>query len=109
MLKQKTIASNAIPATPTWIVKMLKYWQYGDNIELDSNLAFYYPIINTTKNIITRVSVFTTANKTVQIPIYKTEGQFGDLYITYTIKTPVNLTEKEKELFSELSKLRSHE
>lgn len=42
-------------------------------------------------------------------PIYKHEGQFGDLYITYTIKTPVNLTEKEKELFTELSKLRSHD
>lgn len=42
-------------------------------------------------------------------PIYKSEGHFGDLYITYTIKTPVNLTEKEKELFVELSKLRNHE
>lgn len=42
-------------------------------------------------------------------PIYKKEGHFGDLYITYTIKTPVNLTEKEKELFVELSKVRSHE
>ena len=42
-------------------------------------------------------------------PIYKTEDRFGDLYITYTIKTPVGLTEKEKELFTELSKLRSHE
>lgn len=42
-------------------------------------------------------------------PIYKSEGHFGDLYITYTIKTPINLTEKEKELFVELSKLRSHE
>jgi curved DNA-binding protein len=38
-------------------------------------------------------------------PLYKTEGHFGDLYITYTIKTPTNLTEKEKELFVELSKL----
>ena len=42
-------------------------------------------------------------------PIYKSEGNFGDLYITYTIKLPVNLTDKEKELFTELSKLRSHE
>ena len=42
-------------------------------------------------------------------PIYKTENSFGDLHITYTIKTPVNLTEKEKELFTELSKLRNHE
>ncbi|WP_264520885.1 DnaJ C-terminal domain-containing protein [Flavobacterium sp. N1994] len=42
-------------------------------------------------------------------PLYKTEGQYGDLYITYTIKTPTNLTEKEKELFVELSKLRNDE
>jgi len=39
-------------------------------------------------------------------PKYKKEGQFGDLFITYTIKTPTNLTDKEKELFTELSKLR---
>ncbi|WP_271765718.1 J domain-containing protein [Aquimarina algiphila] len=38
-------------------------------------------------------------------PIYKREGQFGDLYITYTIKTPKNLSQKQKELFRELSKL----
>lgn len=37
-------------------------------------------------------------------PVYKNEGQFGDLYITYSIKIPVNLTEKQKELFRELSK-----
>lgn len=37
---------------------------------------------------------------------YKQEGQFGDLYITYKIKIPTKLTEKEKELFGELSKLR---
>nr|WP_315250652.1 J domain-containing protein [uncultured Flavobacterium sp.] len=42
-------------------------------------------------------------------PIYKTEDRFGDLYITYTIKTPVSLTEKEKELFTALSKLRTYE
>ena len=39
-------------------------------------------------------------------PKYKKDGQFGDLYITYIIKTPTNLTAKEKELFTELSKLR---
>ncbi|MDX1828248.1 MAG: J domain-containing protein [Lutibacter sp.] len=40
-------------------------------------------------------------------PVYKKEGQFGDLFITYQIKTPTNLTNKEKELFSELAKLRN--
>jgi curved DNA-binding protein len=38
-------------------------------------------------------------------PVYKKEGQFGDLFITYTIKIPTNLTEKQKELFAQLSKL----
>ncbi|MGB5700267.1 DnaJ C-terminal domain-containing protein, partial [Muriicola sp.] len=39
-------------------------------------------------------------------PVYKKEGQAGDLYITYTIKIPANLSSKEKELFQELAKLR---
>ncbi|MEJ7682742.1 MAG: DnaJ C-terminal domain-containing protein [Segetibacter sp.] len=37
-------------------------------------------------------------------PVYKNEGQFGDLYITYSVKIPTDLTEKQKELFRELSK-----
>lgn len=39
-------------------------------------------------------------------PVYKKEGEFGDLYITYKIKIPTNLSEKEKQLFTQLSKLR---
>jgi curved DNA-binding protein len=39
-------------------------------------------------------------------PVYKQDGEFGDFYITYQIKIPVNLSEKEKQLFAELSKLR---
>jgi curved DNA-binding protein len=39
-------------------------------------------------------------------PVYKQDGQFGDLYITYHVKIPTQLTEKEKELFTELSKLK---
>jgi curved DNA-binding protein len=38
-------------------------------------------------------------------PVYKGEGQFGDLYVTYALKIPTNLTEKQKALFTELSKL----
>ena len=37
-------------------------------------------------------------------PVYKNEGQFGDLYVTYIIKIPTNLTDKQKVLFTELSK-----
>ncbi|WP_271392978.1 J domain-containing protein [Aequorivita sinensis] len=40
------------------------------------------------------------------LPKYKKDGQFGDLYITYKVELPKNLSAKEKELFTELSKLR---
>lgn len=36
-------------------------------------------------------------------PVYKKEGQFGDLYITYNVVIPTNLSEKEIELFNELA------
>jgi curved DNA-binding protein len=39
-------------------------------------------------------------------PVYKKEGEFGDLYITCQVKLPTNLSAKEKELFEELAKLR---
>jgi curved DNA-binding protein len=38
-------------------------------------------------------------------PVYKKEGEFGDLLLTYTVKIPTNLTEKQKALFIDLSKL----
>lgn len=38
-------------------------------------------------------------------PIYKKDGHFGDLYITYNVQLPKKLSNKEKELFEELAKL----
>ncbi|MEP6927716.1 MAG: J domain-containing protein [Ginsengibacter sp.] len=38
-------------------------------------------------------------------PIYRKEGEAGDLYITWNVKLPTGLTEKQKELYTELSKL----
>lgn len=40
------------------------------------------------------------------LPVYKKDAEFGDLYITYNIKMPTALSGREKELFTELSKLR---
>jgi curved DNA-binding protein len=40
-------------------------------------------------------------------PLYKKEGVFGDLYITYNIKIPTALTDNQKELFTELANLKS--
>ena len=39
-------------------------------------------------------------------PVYKQEGSFGDLIITYNLRIPTGLSQKEKDLFSELSKIR---
>ncbi len=39
-------------------------------------------------------------------PVYKNETQSGDLFVTFQIKIPTNLSEREKQLFTELSKLR---
>jgi len=39
-------------------------------------------------------------------PVYKKNNQFGDLIITYHIKIPTKLNDKERELFTELKKIR---
>ena len=36
-------------------------------------------------------------------PLYKKEGEFGNLYVTYSVTIPSNLTDKQKELFNELA------
>jgi len=38
-------------------------------------------------------------------PVYKKEGLFGDLVVTYTILIPTDLSERQKELFTELSSI----
>ncbi len=45
--------------------------------------------------------------KSKGFPLYKKEGQFGDLFITYKVRTPTNLTAKEKALFKELATLKA--
>lgn len=39
-------------------------------------------------------------------PFYKQEGQKGDLYVTFQVTIPTSLTEKEKELFTQLANLK---
>ena len=39
-------------------------------------------------------------------PLYKKDGEAGDLYVTYEVKLPTHLTEDQKALFTELSKLK---
>lgn len=37
-------------------------------------------------------------------PVYKKDGEFGDLFVTFSIEIPTGLTEQQKELFRELQK-----
>ncbi|GLR16432.1 DnaJ C-terminal domain-containing protein [Portibacter lacus] len=39
-------------------------------------------------------------------PVYKKDGTFGDLILTYKVRIPTSLSAKEKELFQELKKQR---
>jgi curved DNA-binding protein len=39
-------------------------------------------------------------------PVYKKDGAFGDLFVTYNILIPENLTQRQKELFTELAKMK---
>lgn len=41
-------------------------------------------------------------------PVYKKENSFGDLYITYQIKLPTNLSAEEKDLVVKLKKIREN-
>ena len=43
------------------------------------------------------------------LPVYKQSGKNGDLYLHFQVELPQNLTLREKELITELSKLRSHD
>lgn len=59
-----------------------------------------------------QISPETQTDKKIKIkgkglPVYKKEDVFGDLYITLKIKNPENLSDEEKKLFVELSKLRN--
>ena len=38
-------------------------------------------------------------------PVYKKEGEFGDLFVTFEVAVPTGLTERQKELFKQLQDL----
>ncbi|MEO5977811.1 MAG: DnaJ C-terminal domain-containing protein [Chryseolinea sp.] len=40
------------------------------------------------------------------LPVYKKEGESGDMYVTFEVSLPVDLTDEQKKLFMELSNLK---
>ena len=37
-------------------------------------------------------------------PVYKKENEFGDLYLTFNVQVPTQLSEEQKKLFEELAR-----
>ena len=102
------------------IANHLKFKREGSNLYATVDLDLYTALLGGDLQVDTldgkvklKVAPETQSNTKVKLkgkgfPMYKKEGEFGDLYITYNVKLPTQLTEKEKELFIELSKLRAN-
>lgn len=99
----------AIPDDPA-------FHREGDNLYMPVSIDLYTAILGGEKVIDTlngkvklKVKPETQNGTKVRLrgkgfPVYKKEGQFGDLFITYEVKIPQNLTERQKELFREIQK-----
>ena len=100
------------------ITNTTKFKREGDNLYLTTDLDLYTALLGGTLLVETfdgkaklNIKPETENGTTVKLkgkgfPKYKKENVFGDLYITFNIKTPKNLTAKEKELVTELQKQR---
>ena len=94
-----------------------RFKRVGDDLYLTVPLNLYTAILGGEQIVETmdskvklKVGPGTQNNTKVRLkgkgfPVYKKEGQFGDLIVTYSIEIPTNLTDKQKELFREIQSL----
>lgn len=90
----------------------------GNDLYLDKSIPLYTAVLGgditvdtLTGTVKLKVKPGTQNDSKVKLsgkgmPVYKKNDQFGDLYLTYQVEIPSNLSAREKELFEELSKLR---
>jgi len=100
------------------IVNDTKFKRDGNNLHLTADLDLYKAVLGGEIYVDTfdgkaklKVKPGTQNGTKVRLkgkgfPVYKKEGSFGDLIVTYNVKIPTNLSAKEKELFKDLAKLR---
>ena len=71
----ETSLTNRVAGTPTWIKNNLLLFQYDaiipQIITIDSNYNISYPIVDTTKQIITQAAINVISNNTIQIKVAK--------------------------------------
>ncbi|MGZ5253982.1 MAG: DnaJ C-terminal domain-containing protein [Flavitalea sp.] len=97
-----------------------KFKREGSNLYTTADLDLYTALLGGEVMMDTfegkvklKVAPETQSGTTVKLkgkgfPVYKKENEFGDLYITYQIKLPVSLSDKEKDLITELQKIRNN-
>ena len=94
------------------------YKRLGNDLYMNANIDLYTALLGGETTIDTisgkvKLSVKPETQTGTKIrlkgkgfPVYKKEGEHGDLYVTYAIQLPNNLTEKQKELFTQLKGLK---
>ena len=86
----------------------------GNDLYIDAPLSLYTAVLGGEETVDTlngkvklKVKPETQNGTKVRLkgkgfPVYKEEGKFGDLIVTYNVTIPSNLTEHQKELFRQL-------
>lgn len=94
-----------------------RFKRVGDDLYISAPLNLYTAILGGEQIVETmdgkvklKVSPGTQNGSKVRLkgkgfPVYKEDGKFGDLIVTYSIEIPTNLTNKQKELFREIQSL----
>jgi len=92
----------------------LNFERAGDDLKSKITIDLYTAVLGGDVKVETlegsvnlKVKPETQSGTTVRLkgkgfPVYKKGGEFGDLFVTYDVKLPTNLTEKQKELFEQL-------
>lgn len=110
--------SNGAPDGDLYITFQItpdpEFKREGDDLFTDVDIDLYTAVLGGTVNVKTidgmvklKVNPGTQNDTKVRLrgkgfPIYKKEGTFGDLIVTYHVDIPTALSEKQKELFTQL-------
>jgi len=93
-----------------------KIKRLGDNLYATADLDLYTAVLGGEITIATldgqvklKVAPETQNGSKVKLkgkgfPVYRNEGQYGDFIVTWNIKMPTHLTDRQKELFAQLAK-----
>ena len=110
--------SNGAPDGDLYITFQIapdpEFKREGDDLFTDVDIDLYTAVLGGSVNVRTidgmvklKVNPGTQNDTKVRLrgkgfPVYKKEGTFGDLIVTYHVNIPTSLSEKQKELFTQL-------